>query len=299
MKNRVDFTLCRIVALCALAVAAGCGGVRNSESGAAGGSLLGALRESDPSGLVTNTVVAFSDNAVAAIPGKSFNVRPGEVQAIVGGAFYARPTMAGFTKTGMGTLLVNSPVEVKGLGDVQAGTLKIAKLFAEGGASVDEMIAGMPIFSKLRFARGATLDLSDNVGFLLEGLVGGPAVVNAGVFGLSGKWTLTAPDEVLTVKGEGATLSGESYAGQLAFAEGSEFDFQDAAAEAAFEKAVTAAGAAGLVVARADWVYADGATLGDVTLVMPKPSDKTSKRWSMRAGEDNLTVRLFLAKDGN
>lgn len=244
---------------------------------------------------VTNTVIAFADNAARVVSNVSFKVRSGEVQAISGGVFYARPTMEGFTKSGAGTLLVNSSVDVKGLGDVQAGTLTVANLFSDGGASIDEMIAGMPIFSALRFAPGTRLDLSDNVGFLMNDLVGAPEVVNVGILGISGKWTLTAPGEVLTVSGAGVELFGESYAGQLAFAEESTFAFRDAAAEAAFAKAAAAAGGAGVVVARAEWAYPEGATLGDVPLVMPKPAAATSGRWSMRVCDDNRTVRLFLA----
>lgn len=244
---------------------------------------------------VTNTVrVVFPSDASCAVSNVSFNVRAGELRSITGGRHYARPTIAGLTKAGEGTLLVDSPVHVKGLCDVQAGTLKIGNLFSENGASEYEMLGPMPVFSCLRFASGARLDLSDNAGFLLQDLVGAPAVSNAGVFGISGKWTLSKPGEVLTVNGDGVTLYGETYAGQFGFADGSEFAFVDAAAEAEFEKAVTAAGSAGVVVAQARWVYAAGDMLGDESLVMPKPSATTSRRWSMRASDGNTTVRLFL-----
>ena len=225
----------------------------------------------------------------------SFSVRAGEVRSISGGGKSAPQSLAGFTKTGEGTLLFDAPVRVSGLGDVQAGTLKIAKLFVENGLSPEEMLGGLPTFSRLRFASGTCLDLSDNAGFPLQDLVGAPTVTNSGVFGITGKWTLTAPGEVLTVKGDNAKLFGDSFAGHLAFAEGAEFAFKDAAAEAAFSNAVVAAGASGLVVAQAYWVYPEDATLGDVPLAMPKPSSTTSKSWSMRVNGDNTAIRLFLA----
>jgi len=161
------------------------------------------------------------------------------------------------------------------------------------------MLAPLPVFSCLRFASGARLDLSDNAGFILHDLVGAPTVTNAGVVGISGKWTLSGPGEVLVVKGDGVALYGETYAGQLGFTDGSEFDFKDVAAEAAFESAVSAAGSAGIIVARAERVYAAGDTLGDVMLVMPKPSSTVYSRWLMRASDGNKTVRLFrVADDG-
>ena len=244
--------------------------------------------------VVDKSGIVFPNDAVSSVSNMSFTVGEGETQSISGGSFYARPTMAGFVKAGAGTLVVDSPVDITKLGDVQAGTLKVAKLFSDGGGSAEEMLAPMPTFSALRFAPGTRLDLSDNPGFQLMNLVGAPTVVNSGVFGVTGKWTLTAPGEVLTVQGEGAALFGESYAGQLAFAAGAEFDFKDAAAEAAFSRAVAAAGSAGIVIARAKRVYAEGDALGDMPLVMPKPSAATDRRWLMRASDDRKSIRLFL-----
>lgn len=242
-------------------------------------------------------VLALAGMSVCADTGAiaSFNVGAGEVQSVAGGKKSTPLKLDGFTKTGAGTVLFDGPARVSGLGDVQEGTLKVAKLFSENGSSQDEMMADMPTFTRLRFAPGTCLDLSDNAGFPLQDLVGAPAITNAGIFGITGKWTLTAPGEVLTVKGENATLFGDSYAGQLAFAMGSEFEFKDAATEAAFSNAVAAAGTSGLVVARAYWVYPEDASLGDMPLAMPKPSAKTSKNWSMRVNGDNTTLSLILA----
>lgn len=242
-------------------------------------------------------VLALAGMSVCADTGAiaSFNVGAGEVQSVTGGKKSPPPKLNGFTKTGAGTILFDGPARVTGLGDVQEGTLKVAKLFSVTGTSQDEMMADMPTFTRLKFAPGTCLDLSDNAGFPLRDLVGAPTVTNSGIFGITGKWTLTAPGEVLTVKGKNATLFGDSYAGQLAFALGAEFDFKDAATEVAFSNAVAAAGASGLVVARAYWVYPEDASLGDMPLTMPKPSAKTSKSWSMRVNGDNTAISLFFA----
>lgn len=290
-----------IAAVCALTGLSGCVGVQPVETATSAAEAprkpLSVPAAVGPSG------IRFADDAVGSSTNVVFAVGAGEVKTISGGKFYMRPTMSGFEKDGEGALVVDSPVQVTGLGDVRAGTLKVARLFSEGGSSADDMLAPMPAFSKLRFAPGARLDLSNNVGFLLNGLVGGPAVVNAGVFGIGGKWTLTGPDEVLSVDGEGVSFYGETYAGQLGFAEGAEFDFKDAAAEEAYSKAALSAGPAGVVVARARRVYAEGDLLDNVALVMPKLSAATSRRWAMRASDDRRTIRLFLADasagDGN
>ena len=245
-------------------------------------------------------VLALAGMSVCADTGAiaSFAVGAGEVQSVTDGKKSPPPTLDGFTKTGEGTILFDGPARVTGVGDVQAGTLKIAKLFSEDGTSPNEMMADMPTFTRLSFAPGTCLDLSDNAGFPLQDLVGAPTVTNSGVFGVTGKWTLTAPGEVLTVKGDKAEIFGDSLAGHLAFAEGAEFDFKDAATEEAFTKAVAAAGSDGLVVARAYWVYPEDATLGDVSLAMPKPSSTASKDWSMRVNGDNTAISLFLASRG-
>ena len=108
--------------------------------------------------------------------------------------------MAGFVKEGAGTLLFDSPVSVTGLGDVRAGTLKIANR-CDTTQSGEAMVAPLPVFAKLRFASGATLDLSDNAAMRVGDIEGSPNVVNSGEMRVTGKWTLAGASDVLASDG--------------------------------------------------------------------------------------------------
>ena len=147
------------------------------------------------------------------------------------------------------------------------------------------------MFSSLAFASGTALDLSGNLGFKTMDLAGSPSVTNAGVFGVSGKWTLTSPNDVLDVTGENVVLGDDDISGMLAFASGATFDLPD---ETAFSNAVVAAGAEGLVVARARWVLGESSLLG-MTLALPTPAENISSRWVMSVGDGGTTLRLKLA----
>ena len=238
------------------------------------------------------------DGAACRTPKVRFAASAGETQSITGGVYDERPTMAGIEKTGAGTLFIDSPVCVEGFVDIQAGTLKIANRANMNGSSVDEVIAPMPVLDKLSFGAGTTLDLSDSMGCQITDIVGSPSVTNSGVFGVIGKWTLTSPKEVLSVAGSNPHLASANMAGLLAFSDCAEFDFRDAAAEAAYSNAVVAAGSAGLVVARARWIMDDGSQMGDTLLAMPQPTSSTSKRWAMHVGDNHTTLRLALSTDG-
>ena len=239
----------------------------------------------------TNTArLAFMDNTACTVPNVTFVALADETQSISGGVYTARSTMAGFTKTGAGTLVFDSPVSVTGTGNVQAGTLKVANLSAMG-STVEEMVAPQPVFSTLAFASGTTLDLSGNYGFKVANLVGSPAVTNAGVFGVMGSWTLSSPVDVLTVTGENVVLGSDDISGMLAFASGATFTLAD---EVAFSNAVEAAGADGLVVARARWMLGESNLLG-MQLALPTPAAGMSNRWSLSIGDSGTTLRLKLA----
>jgi endoglucanase len=238
----------------------------------------------------TNTArLAFMDNTKCSVGNATFVALAGETQSISGGVYTARSTIAGITKTGAGTLLVDSPAQITGVADIQSGTLKVANRVAMG-STVDEMVAPQPVFSSIAFASGTALDLSGNYGFKVADLTGSPSVTNAGVFGVSGKWTLTDPGDVLNVTGENVVFGANDISGMLAFASGSTFDLSD---EAAFSNAVVAAGAEGLVVARASWMLGESSLLG-MTLALPQPAASISQNWEMRIDSENQTLRLFL-----
>ena len=178
----------------------------------------------------TNTArLAFMDNTACSVPNVKFIAFAGETQSISGGVYTARSTMAGFVKEGAGTLLVDSPVSVTGLGDVKAGTLKIANR-CDTAQSDEAMIAPLPVFAKLRFASGTTLDLSGNAAMRVADIEGSPNVVNSGALGIAGKWTLANATNVL------------SCGGMLGFEPTSTFELADASLFASIP-------ASGLVVA--------------------------------------------------
>ena len=229
------------------------------------------------------TVCTVSSNVV-------FAAGEGDVQSVTGGSIANRPTMAGFTKTGAGTLVFNSPVAVTGTGDVGAGMLKVANLAAMG-ATIDAMVAPQPVFSTLAFASGTALDLSGNTAFKVASLIGSPVVTNAGVFAVTGRWTLGTPGDVLTVSGENVILNGNDVSGLLAFTVGATFDLAD---ESAFRIAVEAAGDDGLVVARAGEILGEANLLG-MQFALPTPAAGLSGRWSMVAGDGGTTLRLKLS----
>jgi len=226
--------------------------------------------------IFTNTArLAFMDTTKCTVPNVNFVALAGETQSVSGGVYTTRSTMAGFTKTGAGTLVFNSPVAVTGTSDVRAGTLKVAKV-QPVAATIEGVVAPQPVFSNLVFASGTKLDLSDNIGFMAYNLVGSPSVTNSGLFGVSGKWTLTSTNAVLTVRGQNATFDDESVAGLLAFTQGATFGFKDAATEAAFE---AAAGTRGVVVARAQYIL-NKSVLG-VPVSVPTAAAGVSG-WEMR-----------------
>ena len=238
----------------------------------------------------TNTArLAFMDNTACTVPNVTFVALAGETQSISGGVYTARSTIAGIVKEGAGTLIVDSPAQITGLADVQEGTLKVANRVAMG-STLDEIVVPQPVFSSLAFASGTALDLSGNYGFKVADLTGSPSVTNAGVFGVSGKWTLTNPGDVLNVAGENVVFGTDDISGMLAFASGATFDLSD---ESAFSNAVVAAGAEGLVVARARRMLGELSLLG-MTLALPHPTASISENWEMRIGSDNQTLRLFL-----
>ena len=149
-----------------------------------------------------------------------------------------------------------------------------------------------PQFAKLEFASGTLFDLSDNIAVKVDDLVGAPTVTNAGIFGVMENWKLSAPGDVLTLKGENVMYNGQSVAGMLAFAEGATFTIAD---EAAFSNAVVAAGSEGLVVARANWVLGDSTLVNGMKVVVPQPSEEMAYRWEMVVGSDHTTLRLKFA----
>ena len=238
----------------------------------------------------TNTArLAFMDNTACTVPNVTFVALAGETQSISGGVYTVRSSIAGIVKEGAGTLIVDSPAQITGLADVQEGMLKIAYAAPVDGAQ-EGILVPQPQFSGLKFASGTTFDLSANYGFKVADLTGSPSVANAGVFGVSGKWTLSSPDDRLSVAGENVVLGDDDVSGTLAFASGATFDLSD---EAAFSNAVVAAGAEGLVVARARRMLGELSLLG-MTLALPHPTASISENWEMRIGSDNQTLRLFL-----
>ena len=223
------------------------------------------------------------------VPSVKFIALAGEMQSISGGVYTARSTITGITKTGAGTLVVDSPAQVTGLADIQAGTLKVA--YAEPVATTQEgVLAKMPQFASLRFASGTTFDLSDNVGFVIGDLDGSPSVTNSGLFGITGKWTLNSPTDKLTVAGQNAMFGEQSAAGCLAF-QGATFEIPSDK-DAAFVAAAEANGGK-IEVARANWVVSQ---LDETTVLpMPTASAATNPRWSMEVGQDGQSVMLVLA----
>ena len=239
----------------------------------------------------TNTArLAFMDLTSCSVPNVKFVALAGETQSISGGVYTARSTMAGFVKEGAGTLVIDSPVSVTGLADVKAGTLKIANLVDPTVQDQTLIMAPLPQLPNLKFASGTTLDLSDNVGVVFTDIQGSPSVTNSGVFGVTGKWTLTSTNGVLKVRGDNATYGSGSAAGVIGFASGSTFDLAD---ETAFRAAVAAAGANGLLVAEANWVMepSQSAEAG-MSLSMPTPAQGLSEGWSMVRGSDGKSVYL-------
>ena len=67
--------------------------------------------------------LGFMDDVAAAVPALTF--AGGSTQSIFGGTYTNRSTIAGITKTGSGTLVVDSPVHVTGATTVSEGTLKV------------------------------------------------------------------------------------------------------------------------------------------------------------------------------
>ena len=233
----------------------------------------------------TNTArLAFMDLTACTVPSVKFIALAGEMQSISGGVYTARSTITGITKTGAGTLVVDSPAQVTGLADIQAGTLKVA--YAEPVATTQEgVLAKMPQFASLRFASGTTFDLSDNVGFVIGDLDGSPSVTNSGLFGITGKWTLNSPTDKLTVAGQNAMFGEQSAAGCLAF-QGATFEIPSDK-DAAFVAAAEANGGK-IEVARANWVVSQ---LDETTVLpMPTASAATNPRWSMEVGQDGQSV---------
>ena len=93
----------------------------------------------------TNTArLAFMDNTKCSVGNVKFVTLAGETQSISGGVHTARSTMAGFVKEGAGTLVVDSPVSVTGLGDVKGGTLKIANRIDQNAQEPALMMAPLP-----------------------------------------------------------------------------------------------------------------------------------------------------------
>ena len=163
------------------------------------------------------------------------------------------------------------------------------------GASLAALTVRQPQFEKLEFASGTIFDLSDNIAVKVDDLVGAPTVTNAGIFGVMENWKLSAPGDVLTLKGESVMYNGQPVAGMLAFAEGATFTIAD---EAAFSNAVVAAGTEGLVVARANWVLGDSTLVNGMAVVLPRPSAGMAHRWEMTVGDGGTTLRLRFAASG-
>ena len=227
--------------------------------------------------------LAFMDNTICTV-GTNIVFAGGadDMQSISGGVYTARSTMGGFRKTGAGTLVVDSPVAVTGLADIQAGTLKVAYRSDPTAQSQKAMLNPLPVFSSVRFADGANLDLSDNLGIVLGSLEGSPVVTNSGMFGVSGTWKLVNPAGRLKLLGRNA--SGGQAAGVLCFLSGATFDLAD---EEAFRTAVAAAGPDGLLVAEANWIL-DSAQEGlEVSVALPTPAPTIASGWSMSIGNDS------------
>ena len=230
----------------------------------------------------TNTArLAFMDNTACTVPAVNFVALAGETQSISGGVYTARSTIAGITKTGAGTLVVDSPAQVTGLADIQAGTLTIAYRSDPTAQTQEAMLNPLPVFSSLRFADGANLDLSDNLGLVLGNLEGSPVVTNSGMFGVSGTWKLVNPAGRLELLGQNA--GGGQAAGVLCFLPGATFDLAD---EAAFQTAVAAAGPDGLLVAEANWILNPAQEGMEGTVVLPEPVQTLSPGWSMAIGNN-------------
>ena len=241
----------------------------------------------------TNTArLAFMDATACTVPNVKFIAIEGEPQSVSGGVHTARSTMAGFVKEGAGTLYFDAAVDVTGLGDVKSGTLKVAnRINLDNPADQAEALASTTAFSNLQFAAGTKLDLCDAPLFQLGSLSGSPSVTTVGVVGVSGKWTLTNPDQVMNVYGEGIELFGGNVSGGLAFLQGATFDLAD---EAAFTAAATAAGDRGILVAYARWVVID--EFAGIPAPMPQPSANISPRWQMYVDPSNVReLRLRLA----
>ena len=234
------------------------------------------------------------DATACSVPNVKFVALEGETQSVSGGVHTARSTIAGFVKEGAGTLLFDSPVSVTGLGDVKGGTLKVAYAAPLDGTQ-EGVLAQHPVFGKLRFAPGTTLDLSDNAAVVTGDLDGSPSVVNSGIFGVSGKWTLGSPTDRLTVTGANAALGEQAVAGCLGFQSGATFEIPSDR-DAAFIAAAESNGGR-IEVAQANYVLA---MLDPQTpLPMPTASSATNPRWSMEVGEDTRTVYLVLAPDSS
>ena len=243
----------------------------------------------------TNTArLAFMDSTECTVgTNVFFDAKAGEVQTVTGGGVDPRPAIGRFTKTGAGLLEFSSPAAVAE-GRVLAGTLKVTHKDVEG-ASLAALTARQPQFAKLEFASGTLFDLSDNIAVKVDDLVGAPTVTNAGIFGVMENWKLSAPGDVLTLKGENVMYNGQPVAGMLAFAEGATFTIAD---EAAFSNAVVAAGSEGLVVARANWVLGDSTLVNGMVVVLPQPSAGMAHRWEMAVGDGGTTLRLRFASSG-
>ncbi|MBQ6247091.1 MAG: hypothetical protein IJK04_09520, partial [Kiritimatiellae bacterium] len=241
----------------------------------------------------TNTArLAFMDATACSVPNVKFIALAGETQSVSGGVNVARSTMAGFVKEGAGTLYFDAAADVTGLGDVKSGTLKVAnRINLDNPADQAAALASTTAFSNLQFAAGTELDLCDAPLFQLGSLSGSPSVTNVGIVGVSGKWTLTDPNQVMNVYGEGIELFGGNVSGGLAFLQGATFDLAD---EAAFTAAATAAGDRGSLVAYARWVVID--EFAGIPAPMPQPSANISPRWQMYVDPSNVReLRLRLA----
>ena len=227
--------------------------------------------------------LAFMDNTACTV-GTNIVFAGGadDMQSISGGVHTARSTIGGFKKTGAGTLVIDSPVAVTGLADIQAGTLKVAYRSDPTAQTQAAMLDSLPVFSSLRFASGADLDLSDNLGLVLGNLEGSTVVTNSGMFGVSGTWKLVDPAGKLEIKGQNA--GGGQAAGVLCFLPGATFDLAD---EEAFRTAVAAAGRDGLLVAEANWILDPEAEGMAGSVVLPTPASTIASGWSMAIGKDS------------
>ena len=127
--------------------------------------------------------------------------------------------------------------------------------FTDGGSGTlltpilqDRDESPLPVIDDLVFANGAVLDLLHNSAYSVKNLTGSPAIVDAGVFGVTNNWTLLAADFPAA---DSTVRHPMTVDGALAFPEGATFSIDNPAAMAreATVVATTTGGITGVPVA--------------------------------------------------